>query len=90
MRVRCCDFLAIEPLNAIIVCSLRDSQRQTTLAEIQALDDISVLTFLFKLILTYDADISDTCSDSLRNIVISQIKNLHREILGFHQQCSLS
>ena len=93
-RVRSGNLLALEPLKAqsLIVrhASLRYGQRKTALAEIQSLNNLSILLALLELVLAHNAHIGNATGHRLRNIVIAEIENLHWEVLGWDKQSAFA
>ena len=88
--VRSGNLLAVEPLKSFVVNLFRNGQRQTALAEIQSLNNLRILLTLLVLVFANNAHIGNAASHGLRNVIVTQIKNLYREILCRHQQGALS
>ena len=87
--IRSCNFLAIKPLQTRIINFLRDSQTQTTFAKTKTINNLGIFTSFHKFILANDTDVSDAACYTLRNIIITEIQNLEREVRRLHQKSAL-
>ena len=84
--IGCGYLLAVEPFKSGIVNSLRNSKRDAALGETKPANDVGILAALYKLVLANDADIRHSAGYTLRNIIVTEIKNLKGEIARLNKQ----
>ena len=78
-------FLVVEPLKPRVMYFLRYSQGEPAFAETQMRDNLSVLTFFYKLILANDAYVGNSVSYTLWNVIVSKIQYLQWKIGTLYQ-----
>ena len=79
----------LQPLRAGILVLLGNGNAQAAAAEAELLHNIGIALALEILVEAHHTDIGHAVGHGLGNIVIAQVKHLHGELAGGHQQGAL-